>query len=143
MITKLYIIASDSGDGSVCITFYENEDLARWVDERDLGSLGEPTFTEIEIESSDIVNIKNAYTPFGYLIGLVDEQLDTNEFRKIFFSDNPIPDFSLRREKVKKKEKYAYIDVIVGDEIAGRIFGLKSLSLEKVRNEILGPACII
>jgi len=125
MITKIYTMVSNGGDGSVSVRLYSSEELATWVEEHNHYDDGwaESSVSSISIEHEGPISVRGVVTPFIYLVNLAsDDDSYFNEFRNHFFP-NGIPE---------------YVDVLLDGKVVTSSFEKLEISLEDFRKKIEG-----
>ena len=159
MITKIFVTAANSGDGSATISFYDDIRVANWQEEHDCEGFAEPTVRTLEIESDGSkIKIKEITTAFQYYLVLVERfcfidkayQLKEDlkeiiEFKKEF--ENSFPKYHL--ENGSELDDYKRVNVIINGclidgkyidgEITHTFFVPGKASIEEIAQKIEHP----
>jgi hypothetical protein len=116
----LHYSVQNGGDGSAYPQFMSSKELAEYDQEHMDEGWGEPCTGSITLESeSPILSKEEITTPEGYLINLIDNEQNTDEFTKAFFP-NGKPHFEVKAREIK--DGYGYNDVFVDEIKVGKVF---------------------
>ena len=145
MITTVYSVIQNGGDGSASMMLYDSETLAEWVEEHDDEPFAESTIQTIEIEHEGSITIKSGFseivTPFKHYIDLLfDYGYDKDmiqEFHNNFFP-NGLPEFRLEDGDSCSSKHYKNVNVLVDGKCVHRIFIEKKVALKEIEKRIKG-----
>ena len=120
MITTVFVCVTNSGDGSVYVQFYDNENVASFLENRESEGFAESSISALKIESDSPVKIPKVQTASQVYLSLIDHdrEQDADEFKKEF--GQSFPACSLRTRK--EGNQYHHIDVFVDNEVVFSFF---------------------